>query len=119
MRSGGDEHGDFDAPVALREDRVHPSTFEFEGQQEEGAEEEESGYVEDWDVLADEFAEEGFQVPYEMMMCHARLSPARAYSGPPISSPVLEMSSVEKVRRWACTTSAAARSAVTPLSSWW
>lgn len=52
MRSGGDEHGDFNASVALGEDGVHPSTLELEGEEEEGAEEEEFYYVEDWDVLS-------------------------------------------------------------------
>ena len=52
MRSGGDEHGDFYASVALGEDGVHPSTLEFEGEEEEGAEEEELCYVEDCGVLS-------------------------------------------------------------------
>ena len=52
MRSGGDEHGDFDASVALGEDGVDSSALEFEGEEEEGAEEEEFCYVEDWDVFS-------------------------------------------------------------------
>jgi hypothetical protein len=44
--SGGNEHGDFNASVALREDGVHPTTLEFEGEEEEGAEEQKLRYVE-------------------------------------------------------------------------